>query len=108
MHRALQPRGGEVCGLDRFRPNIVVAGCVPYAEDGWSRIEIAGISFRLAKPCARCIITTTDQTTGERGVEPLRTLATYRRDGNKVLFGWNLVHEGRGTIAVGDPVRIVE
>lgn len=94
--------------MNRFRPNIVVAGCLPYAEDGWRRIEIGAIGFRLVKPCARCVITTTDQATGERGIEPLRTLAAYRREGDRVLFGWNMVHEGRGAVSVGDTVRILE
>jgi uncharacterized protein YcbX len=89
--------------MDRFRPNIVVDGCEPHAEDGWSRVTIGEISFRVVKPCARCVITTTDQQTGERGREPLRTLATYRRVGNKVLFGQNLIHDGVGAVRVGDP-----
>jgi len=88
--------------MDRFRPNIVLDGCEPHAEDGWSRIVIGGLGFRVVKPCARCVITTTDQATGERGREPLRTLSTYRLLDGKVLFGQNLVHEGRGTIRVGD------
>ncbi|MFH4151345.1 MOSC domain-containing protein, partial [Acinetobacter baumannii] len=75
-----------------------------FAEDGWKRIEIAGIVFRVVKPCARCVVTTTDQATGRRApdAEPLRTLATYRRVGQDVLFGQNLVNEGCGRIAVGD------
>lgn len=94
--------------MNRFRPNIVVRGVGPFAEDGWARIEIAGITFRVAKPCARCVITTTDQKTGVRApdAEPLRTLATYRRRGKDLLFGQNLLHEGRGMIKVGDIVRV--
>jgi MOSC domain-containing protein len=98
----LNRRLEEPLPMDRFRPNIVVAGCAPHAEDGWSRIVIGGLGFRVVKPCARCVITTTDQATGARGREPLRTLATYRLFDGKVLFGQNLVHEGRGTIQVGD------
>ena len=95
--------------MNRFRPNIVVSGCPPYAEDGWKRIRIGPVVFDLVKRCARCVITTTDQATAERGKEPLRTLATYRRrrDG-KVLFGQNLVHEGEGVIRAGDAVEILE
>ena len=87
--------------MDRFRPNIVVEGCEPHAEDGWSRIEIGGLGFRVVKPCARCVITTTDQATGERGHEPLRTLATYRLIDGKIQFGQNLIHDGPGTVRVG-------
>ena len=63
----------------------------PIQEDGWKEIAIGDARFALVKPCARCAITTTDQRTGERGKEPLRTLATYRRRGNGVDFGMNAV-----------------
>ncbi len=92
--------------MDRFRPNIVVAGCAPHAEDSWTTLRIGPVLFRVAKPCARCVITTTDQETGTRGPEPLRTLATYRTVDGRVLFGQNLLHEGRGTIRVGDPCEV--
>jgi uncharacterized protein YcbX len=94
--------------MNRFRPNLVVRGCSPYAEDGWRRITIAGIALHVIKPCSRCTTTTVDQATGERGREPLATLATYRRVGNEVLFGQNLIHEGIGQLAVGDEVVVVE
>ena len=93
--------------MDRFRPNIVVTGCGPHAEDGWRHVRIGEVDFRFAKPCARCVITTTNQETGERGREPLHTLATYRMQDGEVLFGQNLVHGGRGTVRVGDPVVVL-
>jgi uncharacterized protein YcbX len=94
--------------MDRFRPNIVIDGCEPHAEDAWDRVRIGEVRFRLAKPCARCVVTTVDQTTGERGREPLRTLSTYRTVDGQVLFGQNLVHEGRGVLRVGDPVEVLD
>ncbi len=94
--------------MNRFRPNIVVRGCEPYAEDRWRRIRIGELLFRVVKPCSRCATTQTDQTTAERGPEPLRTLATYRRAGSEVYFGQNLVHEGVGRIRLADRVAIVE
>jgi uncharacterized protein YcbX len=94
--------------MDRFRPNVVVEGCVPHAEDGWRRISAGGVSFRVVKPCARCVITTIDQITGERGREPMRTLAGYRRFGNEVLFGQNLIPDGSGSIRVGDEVVVID
>jgi uncharacterized protein YcbX len=93
--------------MNRFRPNLVVAGGGPYAEDGWKKIEIGGIGFRVVKPCGRCVVTTTDQATGERGREPLRTLATYRKQGGEVMFGQNVVHEGPGCLRLGDSVAIL-
>jgi uncharacterized protein YcbX len=89
---------------DRFRANIVVEGCAAHAEDGWRNLEIGGLSFRAVKPCARCVVITTDQRTGSRSAEPLAALAGYRSVGGKVLFGQNLVHRGRGVVRVGDQV----
>jgi MOSC domain-containing protein len=92
--------------MHRFRPNLIVSGGEPYQEDGWERIEIGGLRLRVVKPCGRCLVTTTDQITGERGKEPLRTLAMYRKRGSDVMFGQNLVHDGPGRLSVGDPVRL--
>jgi uncharacterized protein YcbX len=94
--------------MNRFRPNVVVRGTAPWAEDEWSRIAIGEVTFRVAKKCGRCVVTTTDQATGERGKEPLRTLAHHRRFGDKLVFGQNLVPESGGTVHVGDAVEILE
>lgn len=93
---------------DRFRANIVVEGCEPYAEDNWSEIEIGELELGIVKSCARCVVITTDQQTGSRTREPLRTLAEQRTVNGKVLFGQNLVHRGCGSLRVGDRVRVVE
>ena len=93
--------------MNRFRPNLVVAGTAPWAEDDWSRLRVGEVEFRVAKPCGRCVVTTTDQDTAGRGREPLRTLARHRRLGGKLVFGQNLVPLGSGTVRVGDPVRVV-
>lgn len=91
--------------MNRFRPNLVVDGSAPFAEDEWGSIRIGGIPMRVVKPCARCVVTTTEQTTGKRdGDEPLRTLATFRRQDGKVMFGQNVVHYGTGMLRVGDGV----
>jgi uncharacterized protein YcbX len=92
--------------MNRFRPNLVVTGTEPYEEDGWRTIQIGEVPFRILKPCARCVVTTTDQTTAERGREPLRTLGTYRNVNGKVMFGQNAVHDRPGRLQVGDPVRV--
>lgn len=94
--------------MNRFRPNVVVDGTAPWAEDGWSRIAIGEATFRVAKGCGRCVVTTTDQDTAERGGEPLRTLGRHRRFGDKLVFGQNVVPESLGTVRLGDPVRILE
>lgn len=94
--------------MNRFRPNVVVSGTEPWAEDDWRRIAIGEVSFRVAKMCGRCVVTTTDQGTGERGKEPLRSLARHRRFGDRLAFGQNLVPETTGTVRVGDPFRVLE
>lgn len=93
--------------MDRFRPNLVVAGCPPYDEDSWKIIEIGSLRLHIVKPCSRCVITTINQNTGEGGKEPLRTLATYRRKGEKVFFGQNAVHENETKIEVKDRILII-
>jgi len=107
----LNSRLAQPLPMNRFRPNFVIAGCEPYAEDTWDRVRIGDAVFRSAGPCARCPITTTDQFTAVRGKEPLKTLATYRRDPadpTDVNFGTNLIHETkRGTVQVGAAVRPV-
>jgi uncharacterized protein len=92
--------------MNRFRPNVVVRGVEPFAEDGWRRFEAGGIPFDGVKLCARCVVTTTDQDSGGRSHEPLRTLATFRRRGVGVMFGMNVVHRGTGLLRVGDPVTV--
>ncbi len=92
--------------MNRFRPNLVIAGGPAYVEDGLAAFRIGGLELRAVKRCPRCVLTTTDQATGERGPEPLRTLATYRKVDGKVLFGRNVVHYGTGLLQVGDTVRV--
>jgi len=104
----LNGRLDQALPMIRFRPNLVVAGCEPYAEDDWRRIRIGELTFRVAKPCSRCVIPTIDPETGEKGVEPLRTLNRYRREGNKVLFGQNLLHDGTGELKLGSTVEVLE
>ncbi|MFE2042117.1 MOSC domain-containing protein [Streptomyces sp. NPDC059477] len=94
--------------MNRFRPNVVVSGTEPWAEDDWSRLDIGPVRFRVAKMCGRCVVTTTDQSTSARGKEPLFTLGRHRRIGGKLVFGQNLVPLSTGTVRVGDPVRIRE
>jgi uncharacterized protein YcbX len=94
--------------VDRFRANIVVEGCDAYSEDDWASLQIGEVRFRAVKPCARCVVITTDQTNGTRSDEPLRTLASYRGLDGKVVFGQNLVHSGTGTVRTGAEVRVVE
>jgi uncharacterized protein YcbX len=104
----LTAAGDEPVPMNRFRPNLVVSGFEPWAEDRWRRIRIGPVSFRVVKPCDRCVVTTTDQTTGERGRQPLRMLAGRRRFGQKLIFGQNLIPDSTGPIRVGDLAEVTE
>jgi hypothetical protein len=98
----------EPITMDRFRPNIVVDGCSAFAEDEWQTIQIGDVVFEIDKACARCTITTVDQSTAHTGVEPLRTLSTFRLRDNEVLFGQNAIHRTSGIIKVNDAVRVLK
>jgi len=106
----LNDRLDEPLPMDRFRPNLVVRECPAFAEDSWRRIRIGDVVLRAAGPCARCVVTTTEQRTLERGKEPLRTLAQYRRSADgEVNFGQNYIHETKaGVLRVGMRVEVLE
>ncbi|AIS17228.1 molybdenum cofactor sulfurase [Pseudomonas rhizosphaerae] len=106
----LSARVGRTLEMARFRPNLVVQGSAAFAEDGWKRIRIGGLDFRVLKPCARCILTTLDPQTGERSPdrEPLATLKRYREQDGHAMFGQNLVCDGTGVLEVGMPITVLE
>ncbi|WP_316525269.1 MOSC domain-containing protein [Kitasatospora brasiliensis] len=114
---AENPDGHEALPMERFRPSVVIDGSEPWAEDTWRRIRIGSVTFKVVKPCGRCVVTTTDQETGERrGKEPLRTLARHHRLLRKASFGQNLIPErptgvegdALGTLRLGDEVEVLE
>ncbi|WP_327046899.1 MOSC domain-containing protein [Microbispora sp. NBC_01189] len=92
----------------RFRPNLVVDGAEPFAEDAWTSVRIGEIDFRVSVSCDRCAATIWDPATQERGKEPLRTLARHRRWDGKTWFGIRLVPRNLGELRVGDEVRPVQ
>ena len=101
----LNSRLTEPLPMNRFRPNFVFTGGKPFEEDKWKKFKIGNIKFKAVKPCARCVITTTDQETAERAHEPLLTLSKYRKIENKVMFGMNLVCESTGKVRIGDKIE---
>jgi hypothetical protein len=109
LNARLAQRGHAPLPMNRFRPNIVVSGGAPYAEDDWGEVRVGAAALRGVKPCGRCQVTTTDQATGEvRGPEPLATLATYRESAQYgVMFGANCIALQEGRIRVGDAVSVV-
>ena len=108
LNAKLVERGKMQLPMNRFRPNLVIAGSEAYAEDGWRHIRIGDTSFDVVKACARCVTTTVDQSTGTipQHDEPLATLATYRRGERGVLFGQNIIHRMNGHVQIGDIVSV--
>ena len=107
LGRWLIEDGQPAVPMTQFRPSVVVAGSAPWAEDGWRRIQIGPVPFRVAKPCGRCVVTTIDQQTAERGRQPLAMLGRRRRFGQQLVFGQNLIPDAAGPIRIGDPVRVL-
>lgn len=94
--------------MNRFRPNIVVEGCQPFAEDSWKKIKIGNIDYSVVKPCGRCVIPSINPETAEREAEPTKTLIAYRKRENKIFFGQNVIAQANGKIDVGMRVEIIE
>jgi len=122
--------------MTRFRPNLIVRGAEAFAEDGWRRVRVGEVEFRVLTSCIRCVLTTIDPVTALRTKEPLVSLARHRKIGGKTLFAMNLVPAAPprtgvpaapprtgvpaapprtgvpaapyGTVRVGDPVEVLE
>lgn len=106
----LSQRADKQFDMRQFRPNIVVNGCSPFAEDGWRTIKIGEVIFDVVKPCTRCVMTTYHPDTLERmpKSEPLKTLASYRRnDKGEVEFGQNIIPRNEGIIQLGDQIELI-
>ncbi len=108
LGRWLTEDGHPAVPMNRFRPNVVVAGALPWAEDRWRRISIGSVTFRVVKPCGRCVVTTIDQATAQRGRQPLAMLGRRRRVGQQLVFGQNMIPDTPGSIRVGDRVQVLE
>lgn len=103
----LNTRLAQPVPMNRFRPNLVISGCEPFAEDGWQRIRIGDVELDIAKPCARCVVPSIDQATGEKDRDINRVLASFRRWDGQIWFGQNLLYRNGGTLRVGDPVTVL-
>ncbi len=108
LSRWLSEDGAQPVPMTRFRPNAVVTGAPPWAEDRWRRIRIGAVEFRVVKPCGRCVVTTTDQITGKVGSQPLKMLGRRRRFGQQLVFGQNMIPDSPGVIRAGDQVEVLE
>ena len=103
----LNSRLEEQVPMNRFRPNVVVKGCEPFAEDTWNKIKIGNVELAVVKPCARCVVTTIDKETLEQKKEPLKTLAKYRKHKLGAIFGQNVIPLNGGRLQLGMSVDIL-
>lgn len=103
----LNTRLGEPVPMNRFRPNVVVRGVEPFAEDTWSCIRMGEIEMAVVKPCARCVVTTIDKETLLQSKEPLKTLASYRAQAGGAMFGQNVIPLNEGRLQLGMKVEIL-
>ncbi len=105
----LNSRLENAVNIKRFRPNFVFTGGQAYEEESWQAFSIGNLNFFGVKPCGRCIITTVNPEIGVfEGKEPLRTLSHYRKVGNKVLFGQNVIAKNQGVLRCGDLIKVGE
>lgn len=102
LNARLTAGGKPPVSMGRFRPNLVIDGGAAYEEERFAHLRVGALGLRMPKRCARCQVTTVDPHTAEVGKEPLRTLAGYRTEDNKVYFAMNAVPDGEGVVAVGD------
>jgi len=104
----LNYRIGSPIDINRFRPNIVIHTGTAFEEDSWGKVSIGSSNLQVVKPCARCVMTTINQETTERGKEPLYTLSKYRQVGKDILFGVNAILRNGNVIRVGDSVQLIK
>ncbi|MEJ7931050.1 MOSC N-terminal beta barrel domain-containing protein [Ramlibacter sp. AN1015] len=113
LNERLAAGGLEPVGIERFRPNLVLAGVEPHVEDRLEWLRIAGddpVELLPVKPCTRCTIPDVDPATGEAGTAVGDTLQAYRRNerlNGAVCFGMNaIVRAGEGQwLRVGQAVE---
>lgn len=92
----------------RFRPNLVISGSEPWAEDNWQRIKVGELVFDVVKPCSRCAIPTINRSNAQKEPEVFKALKKYRSQGKEVFFGQNLIPQQQGIIKVGDRVEVLK
>ncbi len=93
--------------MDRFRPNLVIGGAAPHAEDGWRRLRVGDAELEIVKPCSRCVMPSIDQATATRDPDINRALAAYRRRDGVIYFGMNAIVVRGSALNVGDVVEVL-
>lgn len=100
----LQAAGHAAAEIERFRPNVVLAGVDAHDEDRVDLVRVDAqegeIHLQPVKPCSRCPIPDIDPATAESNPSVGDTLRTYRKDqrlDGAITFGMNaIVRQGAG------------
>lgn len=110
LNQRLAANGQTALPMNRFRPNVVLQGLPPFAEDHLDTIVVGDVVLHCVKPCVRCQVTTTDQDSAQVGMEPLRTLGEYRMNERMggVTFGMNaiVIAGGERVLATGTQATV--
>jgi uncharacterized protein YcbX len=105
LNRRLAENAIAPVPMDRFRANIIIDGAPAFSEDQWQQVQLGSLATQGSKQCSRCTIVNTDQASGERFAEPLKTLAQFRRfEDGKIMFGKYLIQTQSGVVRVGDEI----
>jgi hypothetical protein len=103
----LNARLEQPVSITRFRPNFVFTGGQEYEEESWKEFSIGNLLFQGVKPSSRCVMITVNPEKGIfYGKEPLFTLSQYKKVGNNVIFGQNVIAKDKGLLQVGDFISI--
>lgn len=92
----------EKITMARFRPNIVISNSIAHEEDSFVDFQIGNVKFKNVKPCGRCVMVNNNPLNGIVKKEPLKSLSTYRKVENSILFGTNVMCLNEDEIRVGD------
>lgn len=96
LNARIEAHGEVPVTMERFRPNLVLAGIDAHGEDALDEIvfetEDGPVRLKLVKPCARCPVPDVDPQTAATGHAVTDALAAYRADARmegKLTFGMN-------------------
>jgi uncharacterized protein len=98
LNTRLAAQGHSAVTMQRFRPNIVLAGIEAHDEDRVGALHITtavgAVELALVKPCPRCPVPNVNPLTGVSSPEVGDTLQGYRQDARldgAISFGMNAI-----------------
>lgn len=124
LNSRLTKSGENPITVERFRPNIIIKGNIPWSEDSWKLVRVrdndksteektGGLELDILSRCMRCQVPNVNPETGyKNNKQPWETLMGYRRidEGMKFkpVFGMNAAPRKEGEIRVGMKLEVLE